>query len=60
VKDRETVELVDLPCFGRPTRLQWRKVRFVCRNRGCEILSWTWDDRRIGFPRRALSERAGR
>jgi transposase len=27
VKDRPSVELVDLPCFGRPARLVWRKVR---------------------------------
>lgn len=60
VKDRETVELVDLPCFGRPTRLRWRKVRWVCRTEWCEVVSWTWDDTRIGFPRQALSDRAGR
>lgn len=23
IKDRPAVELVDLPCFGRPTRLVW-------------------------------------
>jgi hypothetical protein len=28
VKDRETVELVDLTCFGRKTHLCWRKFRF--------------------------------
>jgi len=60
VKDREVVELVDLPCFGRRTRLRWRKVRFVCRNDDCEMISWTWDDTRIGFPRQALSDRAAR
>jgi transposase len=26
VKDRPIVELVDLPCFGRPTRLVWHKA----------------------------------
>ena len=60
VKDRETVELVDLPYAGRPSRLRWRKVRFICRNPDCEVLSWTWDDTRIGFPRQALTDRAGR
>lgn len=50
VKDREVVELVDLPCFGRRNRLRWRKVRFWCRNSDCEMISWTWDDTRIGFP----------
>jgi transposase len=60
VKDREVVELVDLPCFGRRTRLAWRKVRFECRNDDCEMISWTWDDTRIGCPRQALSDRAAR
>jgi len=27
VKDRPVVELVDLPCFGRATRLIWHKHR---------------------------------
>ncbi|MDF1527350.1 MAG: transposase family protein, partial [bacterium] len=30
VKDRATVELVDLPAFGRQSRLAWRKHRFRC------------------------------
>ncbi|MGQ0616083.1 MAG: transposase family protein [Acidimicrobiia bacterium] len=30
VKDRPNVELVDLPCFGRPVRLVWRKRRWSC------------------------------
>ncbi len=60
VKDREVVELVDLPYAGRPSRLRWRKVRFVCRNSGCDVVSWTWDDVRIAFPRQALTDRAAR
>lgn len=60
VKDRETVELVDLPCFGRPTRLRWRKFRWECPNGDCDMISWTWEDTRIGCPRQALSDRAGR
>lgn len=28
-KDRATVELVDLPCFGRLVRLAWRKRRWA-------------------------------
>lgn len=60
VKDRETVELIDLPYGGRPSRLRWRKVRWVCRNVDCDMISWTWDDTRIGFPRQALTDRATR
>ena len=29
------VELVDLPCLGRPTRLVWRKQRWRCSRSGC-------------------------
>ena len=29
VKERPRVELVDLPCFGRPTRLVWHKAPVV-------------------------------
>ncbi len=60
VKDRETVELIDLPYAGRQSRLRWRKYRWVCRNRECDMVSWTWDDSRIGFPRQALTDRAAR
>jgi hypothetical protein len=60
VKDRETVELTDLPYAGRPSWLRWRKVRFICRNRQCEIISWSWDDTCRGFPRQALTDRAAR
>ena len=35
VKDRPVVELVDLPCFGRQTRLVWRKHRWRCPERSC-------------------------
>ena len=60
VKDREVVELVDLPAFGRRTRLCWRKVRWECVNVECAVLSWTWADPRIAAPRQALTDRAAR
>ncbi|MGY6500459.1 MAG: hypothetical protein ACXIVQ_06125 [Acidimicrobiales bacterium] len=31
VKDRPTVERVDLTCFGRPVKLRWRKHRWLNR-----------------------------
>ena len=34
-KDRPVVELVDLPAFGRPTRLVWRKRRWRCPHGSC-------------------------
>jgi len=60
VKDRQVVELVDLPCFGRPARLAWHKFRLACDDDDCAVASWTWDDARIGASRQALSDRAGR
>ena len=35
VKDRDVVELADLPCFVRQTRLLWRKVRWACPDVDC-------------------------
>ena len=60
VKDREVVELVDLPYGGRPSRLHWRKVRWACPDSECEVMTWTWADPRIGAPRQALTDRAAR
>lgn len=60
VKDRPVVELVDLPCFGRPTRLVWHKQRWHCREALCPVGSWTVIDERIAWPRAALTDRAGR
>lgn len=60
VKDRPTVELVDLPSFGRPTRLVWHKVRWCCADPDCAMGSWTEEDRRIAAPRMAMTSRAGR
>ncbi len=60
VKDREVVELVDLPYGGRQSRLAWRKIRWACPDSDCAVSSWTWSDPRIGAPRQALTDRAGR
>jgi len=60
VKDRPIVELVDLPCFGRPTRLVWHKHRWHCPEGSCPKTSWIGEELRIGAPRMAMSDRAGR
>jgi transposase len=60
VKDRPVVELVDLPCFGRPAGLVWRKHRWWCRQRECPAGSWTHVDARIAAPRAAMTDRAAR
>jgi transposase len=60
VKDRPLVELVDLPCFGRPARLVWHKVRWCCPDGDCEMSSWTLEDPRVAPARGAMTDRAGR
>jgi transposase len=60
VKERPVVVLVDLPCFGRPTRLLWHKRRWSCLEESCPTGSWTEEDLRIGTARMAMSDRAGR
>ena len=60
VKERPLIELVDLPVFGRPGRLVWRKHRFVCVDESCLVKTWTAEDRRIAPARLALTDRAGR
>jgi transposase len=60
VKDRDVVELVDLPVFGRRARLVWHKHRWCCRDDRCLVGSWTGQDPAIAAPRLALTDRAGR
>src|SRR5664280_909816 len=60
MKDRTAVELVDLPCFGRRTRLIWHKCRWRCPESSCPVGSWIGKELRIGAPRMAMSDRAGR
>ncbi|QPK81210.1 ISL3 family transposase [Schaalia sp. ZJ405] len=60
VKDRPRVMLVDLPVYGRPMRLVWRKHRFTCPDLSCEQMSWTSTDRRIASSRCRMTTRAGK
>ncbi|RIK10751.1 MAG: ISL3 family transposase [Acidobacteria bacterium] len=59
VKDRPEVELVDLPAFGRPTRIVWRKRRLIyaCE---CSTASFTEQVPTIAPPRGKMTDRAGR
>lgn len=57
LKDRTKVTYVDLPCYGRPTRLVWNKRR----SKGCcGTGSVTEVDVRIAAPRQVMTTRAGR
>ena len=60
VKDRDPVELVDLPAFGRSARLIWNKRRFACVDPDCAVGSFTEQDPQIAPARAAMTDRAGR
>jgi transposase len=47
VKDRPVVVYVDLPVFGVPMRLSWKKHRMRCRAPGCPKRTWVLQDHRI-------------
>ncbi len=50
VKDRDEVDHADLRCFGRPTVLVWRKIRWACAI-GCGAASFTETAAAIAAPR---------
>jgi transposase len=54
------VELVDLPAFGRPCRLVWRKHRWSCVSPDCPTGSWTELAPAIAAARLVMTDRAGR
>ena len=53
------VELVDLPVFGRATRLVWHKRRWRCGAGDCGASTVTEQDREIASRREGLTARAG-
>jgi transposase len=58
--DRVEVAIRDLPCFGRPARLVWRKRRWRCREPLCARKTWTETsehlDAQVVLTRRAGAE----
>ena len=52
-----TVRLVDLPSFGQPVRLVWRKQRWLCQT--CGRIT-TEQDPMIGSPRCTMTTRAAK
>jgi len=47
VKERPVVRYVDLPVFGTPMVLAWKKHRMVCGNDSCPKKTWIMGDHRI-------------
>lgn len=57
-QDRCERQLRDLPCFGRPVRLVWRKRRWRCPHRDCDHKTWTETSGEVSA-RMVLTRRAG-
>jgi transposase len=57
-QDRMPVEIRDLPAFGRPARLVWRKRRWRCREALCAARTWTETSEYVSV-RAVLTRRAG-
>lgn len=60
VKDRPVVRYVDLPVFGTPMTLAWRKHRLRCPHEGCVRKSWTSGDHRIAAKNCRLTTRCAK
>lgn len=55
---RRTVTLVDVPCFGCPTRIRWHKRTWRCLEPSCPMRVFTEHDDRVGRRRGLLTRRA--
>jgi transposase len=60
VKERPVVTYVDLPVYGSPMRLTWKKHRMHCRNEECVTRSWVLRDHRIAAKNCLLTTRAAK
>ncbi|MGH8888208.1 MAG: ISL3 family transposase [Acidothermaceae bacterium] len=60
VKERPLVRYVDLPVYGTPMRLGWRKHRLHCPNPVCPRRTWVLSDHRIAAKSCLLTTRAAK
>jgi transposase len=60
VKERPVVTYVDLPVYGTPMSLAWKKHRMACVNNECATGSWVLDDHRIAAKNCLLTTRAAK
>lgn len=60
IKDRPVVRYVDLPVFGTPMTLAWRKHRLRCPHERCHRRSWTSGDHRIAAKNCRLTTRCAK
>jgi transposase len=60
VKERPVVHYVDLPVYGTPMSLAWKKHRLRCPNPACAKRSWVLGDHRIAAKNCLLTTRAAK
>ena len=60
VKDRPVVRYVDLPVYGTPMHLAWKKHRMRCPNLSCPKKTWVVSDHRIAAVGCLLTTRAAK
>jgi transposase len=60
VKERPVVHYVDLPVYGTPMSLAWKKHRMRCVDPGCATKSWVLTDHRIAAKNCLLTTRAAK
>lgn len=60
VKERPIVTYVDLPVYGTPMKLLWKKHRMACVNEECPRQSWVLSDHRIAAKNCLLTTRAAK
>ena len=60
VKERPVVHYVDLPVYGTPMALAWKKHRLRCVNPSCAKKSWVVEDHRIAAKQCLLTTRAAK
>jgi transposase len=60
VKERPVVHYIDLPVYGTPMSLAWKKHRMRCVDGGCPTKSWVLEDHRIAAKHCLLTTRAAK
>jgi transposase len=60
VKERPVVHYVDLPVYGTPMSLAWKKHRMRCVNERCAKKTWMLADHRIAAKKCLLTTRAAK
>jgi transposase len=60
IKDRPRVHYIDLPVYGVPMRLCWKKHRMRCGNVRCPKSTWVLTDHRIAAKNCLLTTRAAK